>query len=99
MVLPDDIITRGPTSPVELKGVGSSRGHAQWGAWPFGRGRGLRGGGVASGAIFDLFSLIISFPVFFINFFLTLFIKLWLKGGADKQWPYANEGGVASLPR
>ena len=62
-------------------------------------GRGLLGGGVASGAIFDLFSLIISFPVFFINFFLILFIKLWLKGGADKQWPYANEGGVASLPR
>ena len=61
-------------------------------------GRGLLGGGVASGAIFDLFSLIISFPVFFINFFLILFIKLWLKGGADKQWPYANEGGVASLP-
>ena len=53
---------------------------------------------MASGAIFDLFSLIISFPVFFINFFLILFIKLWLKGGADKQWPYANEGGVASLP-
>ena len=35
----------------------------------FWEGRGLLGGGVASGAIFDLFSLIISFPVFLINFF------------------------------
>ena len=62
-------------------------------------GRGLLGGGVASGAIFDLCFRSLSLFLFFLLIFLTLFIKLWLKGGADKQWPYANEGGVASLPR
>lgn len=98
MVLPDDIITHGPTSPVELKGVGSSLDHAQWEAWPIGRGVAYWEGAWPQVPFLICFRSLSLF-LFFLLIFLTLFIKLWLKGGADKQWPYANEGGVASLPR
>ena len=65
------LMTSSPVAPLlqlNLRGwdllvATPSGGVAFWG------GRGLLGGGVPSGAISDLFSLIIFFPVFLINFF------------------------------
>ena len=65
------LMTSSPVAPLlqlNLRGWDLLVATPSGGAWPIG-GRGLSGGGVASGAIFDLFSLIICFPVFFINFF------------------------------